>query len=71
MKLPRDISGGEAVKAMKRLGFTVLRQEGSHIRMGRGATRLTIPNHSSIAPKTLQTLLRQAGISLEEFMDAR
>jgi len=36
VKLPRDISGEEAVKALRRLGFEVVRQEGSHIRMSDG-----------------------------------
>jgi predicted RNA binding protein YcfA (HicA-like mRNA interferase family) len=69
MKLPRDVSGGEAIKALRRLGFAVVRQQGSHVRMSRGSTHVTVPNHSSIAPKTLQTILRQAGVSLEEFVD--
>ena len=68
MKLPRDVSGGDAVNALQRLGFAVVRQEGSHIRMAKGACRVTIPNHREIAPKTLQSILRQAGISVEEFL---
>lgn len=69
MKVPRDVSGAQAVKALRRLGFDVLRQEGSHIRMGKGAIRVTIPNHNPILPKTLQSIIRHAGITLEEFMD--
>ena len=70
MKLPRDISGSEAVKALKRLGFETVRQEGSHIRMVKGTRRVTVANHKSIAPGTLQSILRQAGVSVEEFVDA-
>jgi len=70
MKLPRDVSGAEAVKALRRLGFVVARQEGSHIRLSRAGVRVTIPNHKAILPKTLQAILRQAGISPEEFADA-
>ena len=70
MKLPRDISGGDAVKAFKRLGFEVTRQEGSHIRMAKGARRVTMANHKNILPKTLQSMLRQAGVSVEEFVEA-
>jgi predicted RNA binding protein YcfA (HicA-like mRNA interferase family) len=69
VKLPRDVSGAEAVKALRRLGFTVTRQDGSHIRMSKGNLRLTVPNHNPILPKTLQSMLRQARVSLEEFMD--
>lgn len=70
MKLPRDLSGTEIVKAFQRLGFAVVRQEGSHIRMQRGATRITIPNHKAIAPKTLQSILRQASVTIEDLREA-
>jgi len=70
VKLPRDVSGGEAVRALRRLSFTVVRQEGSHIRMSKPAVRITVPNHKTIRPKTLQSVLRQAGVSVEQFIDA-
>ena len=44
MKLPRDVSGPEAVKALRRLGFTVTRQDGSHIRLSKGGLHVTVPN---------------------------
>ena len=52
------------------MGFTVIRQEGSHIRMSKAAVRITVPNHKTIRPKTLRSLLRQAGVSVEQFKDA-
>ena len=69
MKLPRDVSGPEAVKALRRLGFTVTRQAGSHLRMSKAGFHVTVPNHKEILPKTLQALLRQAGLTLEEFIE--
>jgi len=51
------------------MGFEVVRQHGSHIRLARGQARLTVPKHKTIAPKTLQTILRQAGISVNEFLN--
>jgi predicted RNA binding protein YcfA (HicA-like mRNA interferase family) len=69
VKLPRDVSGGEAVKALRRLEFVVVRQQGSHIRMDKAGVHVTVPNHSSIAPKTLQSILRQAGVSVQEFTE--
>jgi hypothetical protein len=36
--------------------------------MSKGASHLTVPNHNPILPKTLQTMLRQAGVSLEDFV---
>lgn len=68
MKLPRDISGTEAVSALERLGFSVARQSGSHVRLVRGARRVTVPMHRNIIVGTLQSILRQAGVSLEDFL---
>jgi len=65
LKLPRDLSGADVIRALERAGFTVLRQKGSHIRMARGSTRVTIPNHPAIALGTLRSILGQAGIDAE------
>ena len=51
MKLPRDLSGQRVVHALKRLGFSEEKQEGSHIRLVRGSLRLTVPAHRVLAPK--------------------
>ena len=70
MKLPRDISGAETIKALERLGFSVVRQAGSHVRMTQGKLRVTVPMHRNLVPGTLQSILRQAGVSLDEFVEA-
>ena len=67
MKVPRDVSGAEAAKALQRLGFVITRQVGSHIRLAKGSVRVTVPCHRTILPKTLQAVLRQASVSLEDF----
>ena len=69
MKLPRDVSGPEAVKALRRLGFTITRQDGSHIRLSKGGLHVTVPNHRALLPKTLQSILRQANVTVEEFVE--
>jgi predicted RNA binding protein YcfA (HicA-like mRNA interferase family) len=68
-KLPH-ISGAEAVKALQRLGFQVARQRGSHIVMRRGSSGCVVPNHREIKVGTLAGLLRQAGVTAEEFIAA-
>ena len=69
MKLPRDLSGREVVKALERLGFRVEKQEGSHIRLfGAGGLRVTVPAHPTLLPKTLKSVLRQANISIDQLM---
>ncbi len=67
--LPR-ISGAEAVRALERLGFTVARQRGSHIVMRRGPNGCVVPNHRELKVGTLSGVLKQAGVSLEEFLAA-
>jgi predicted RNA binding protein YcfA (HicA-like mRNA interferase family) len=66
-KLPH-ISGAQAVKALERLGFAVARQSGSHIIMRRGASGCVVPNHKEIKVGTLAGILRQAGVSADEFL---
>jgi predicted RNA binding protein YcfA (HicA-like mRNA interferase family) len=46
-KLPR-ISGAQAVKIFERLGFVVMRQNGSHIVLRRGSSGCVVPNHKEI-----------------------
>jgi predicted RNA binding protein YcfA (HicA-like mRNA interferase family) len=69
MKLPRNVSGAAASRALQRLGFTVTRQIGSHARLARGERRVTVPMHSALAPGTLQSILRQGDVSLEVFLE--
>ena len=66
-KLPRGVSGAEAARALERLGFIAVRQRGSHIVMRRGASGCLVPNHREIKTGTLAGVLRQAGVSVEEF----
>ena len=68
-KLPR-ISGAEAVRALERLGFVIARQRGSHIVMRRGSSGCVVPNHREVKAGTLAGVLRQAGVSVEEFTAA-
>ena len=70
MKLPRSVSGSDVIRALEQLGFTVLRQAGSHVRLGRGPIRVTVPLHPSVAPGTLKSILRQAQIDIDEFIAA-
>jgi predicted RNA binding protein YcfA (HicA-like mRNA interferase family) len=60
MKLPRDVSATDLVKASKKLGYEVTRQTGSHIRLTskeNGEHHITIPNHSPIKIGTLSSIL--------------
>jgi predicted RNA binding protein YcfA (HicA-like mRNA interferase family) len=69
VKLPRDLSGGEVCQALKRLGFEFLRQTGSHCHYRKGSLHACVPMHRQIKPKTLQSILKQAEISVEELLE--
>jgi len=65
-KLP-DVSGEQTVKALTRLGFTFIRQKGSHAILRRGNRGCVVPMHREINRSTLKGVLDQAGITIEEF----
>lgn len=71
-KLP-VVSGAETVRAFERFGYEVDRQKGSHIILRRKEAphrRLVVPNHRTVAKGTLRSLIRQAGLTVQEFQDA-
>jgi len=70
-KLP-SISGSKVVKILTRVGYSVDHQTGSHIILRQNKyphRRLTIPRHREISKGTLRAIIRQAGLSREEFLD--
>lgn len=69
MKLP-VVSGSEAIKAFTKAGYELDDQHGSHIILRRGDPphrRLSVPNHKELAKGTLRALIREAGLTVEEF----
>lgn len=68
-KLP-VVSGKECRKALERLGFDYVRQRGSHVVMKRDDAGCVVPMHAEIKTGTLSGILKQAGVSVEEFIGA-
>jgi len=68
-KLPL-VSGEEACRALQRMGFILLRQRGSHAILRRGDRGCVVPMHREISPGTLRGVLKQAGVTEEEFRGA-
>ncbi|HEY5550866.1 MAG TPA: type II toxin-antitoxin system HicA family toxin [Opitutaceae bacterium] len=66
-KLPH-LSGAEIIRALERLGFQHARQKGSHVILKRGASGCVVPLHREVKVGTLAGVLRQAGVSVEEFL---
>lgn len=68
-KLPR-VSGAEALKALQKPGFEKVQQSGSHVIARRGEKGCVIPMHPELKVGTLAGVLRQAGVSVEDFIAA-
>ncbi|HEX7705777.1 MAG TPA: type II toxin-antitoxin system HicA family toxin [Thermoanaerobaculia bacterium] len=69
-RLPR-ISGRECIAALTRADFRVRRQQSSHIILRRDDpfAQLVVPDHKELDRGTLRAILRQAGISVEQFIE--
>jgi predicted RNA binding protein YcfA (HicA-like mRNA interferase family) len=63
-------SGQDAIRAFQKLGYQVDHQTGSHIVLRHPQMRrLTVPNHRELAKGTLRALIREAGLTKEEFVN--
>jgi predicted RNA binding protein YcfA (HicA-like mRNA interferase family) len=74
-RLPRGISGKQAVSALERAGFVPVRTKGDHQilrhpnpRQGAYAT-VAVPLHRELATGTLAGILRRVGMTAEEFTE--
>lgn len=70
-KLP-VISGSDCVKALEKFGFYLKRREGSHIILRRDApfAQVVVPAHKELDRGTLRAIIRQAGLTVDEFVKA-
>ena len=75
-KIPRNLSGQELIKKLKKFGYAPTRQAGSHIRLStenNGVHHITIPDHSPIKLGTLSNILNDIAfhfkISKEELIN--
>jgi len=70
MKIPQ-ISGKDVIKKLQRNGFIAIRQKGSHIRLekrtAKEVIKLTVPLHKNLKKGTLSRIIKDAGLTLEEF----
>jgi predicted RNA binding protein YcfA (HicA-like mRNA interferase family) len=65
-----NISGKEAAKAFEKAGWISLGQVGSHLVMVKPGVRvnLSIPQHKELSVGTLRALIRNAGMTVDEFL---
>ncbi len=67
--LPR-ISGRECLSALNKVGFNLRRQHGSHMVLRRDDpfAQVVVPDHQELDRGTLRAIIRQAGLSVDEFL---
>ena len=71
--MPRRFRPRESIRALESLGWRVARQRGSHVRLELpdGRNPVTVPvSRRELDPKTLSSILRQAGLQIREFLNA-
>lgn len=62
MKLPRGVSGDRLIRVLEQVGYSRVRQSGSHVRMehpGPPGHRVTVPRHESLKTGTLHGILTE------------
>ena len=71
MKKLSVVSGRECVKALSRKGFYFKRQQGSHIILRRDNpfAQVVVPDHKELDRGTLRSIIRMAGLSVDEFIN--
>ncbi len=70
-KLP-VVSGADAVKAFEKIGYELSHQKGSHMILRRKDPpyrHLSIPNHKELAKGLLRGLIRDAGLTSDQFIE--
>jgi predicted RNA binding protein YcfA (HicA-like mRNA interferase family) len=77
VKLPRDVTGDRLIRALVRLGYDVIRQTGSHVRLrhdGPPVHAVTVPLHQPIKTGTLHGILKEVArmrsLNLEFLIDS-
>ena len=65
MKLPRGVSGDRVIRTLQHLGYSAVRQKGSHVRMlhpGPPAHTITVPLHNPLKTGTLHGILAEVAL---------
>jgi predicted RNA binding protein YcfA (HicA-like mRNA interferase family) len=64
-----DVSSQRAMNAFQKVGFWISKKGGKHIGMTNGTRKIIIPRHPRINPYTLKAIIRDAGLTDQEFKE--
>ncbi|MGH9108430.1 MAG: type II toxin-antitoxin system HicA family toxin [Acidimicrobiales bacterium] len=62
------VGGADVIAALSKTGFVQVSQRGSHVKLRREGRTVIVPLHRELAPGTLRSILRQAGLTAAEFI---
>ena len=66
------VSGDDCIRALGKIGYCVARTKGDHVRLRcPGRKPVTVPLHKELDPGTLKSILREAEVSVDEFVRLR
>ena len=68
MKLP-VVSGKDVIRALKKVGFEVVKIRGSHAKLRKDGRIVIVPLHDELCKGTLKSIIRQAGITKEQLIE--
>ena len=66
------VSGRDVVKALSKIGYLLDRERGSHMILRQSSPpfrRVTIPDHKEVAKGTLRAIIREAGLTVDQFKE--
>jgi predicted RNA binding protein YcfA (HicA-like mRNA interferase family) len=62
------VSGRETLRALAKAGYAEISRRGSHVKLRRDSRTVIVPLHRELAPGTLRSVLRQADLTVEQFI---
>jgi predicted RNA binding protein YcfA (HicA-like mRNA interferase family) len=69
VKLPRDVSGIELIKALQKLGYNPVRQKGSHVVLLHASGKIiVVPLHKRLKTGLLKAIMKEVGITNDELI---
>ena len=63
------VSGKKMKRVLEKLGYVMKRRRGSHMMMYKGKKLIVVPDHKELKRGTLRNILREADLSVEEFIE--